>query len=238
VDLYGGHGTSELLIPIGCRNEYLAEQLLALTEYPLYDEEDHSALEMEAADEAWDQYLEFETHRDLERRARRAEGRPLENDKYGNDKDDRQNTAPSPIGSEEWLGRAIRRRLKRDSGEIRDWYCEPLGSQRVAVPRDCHGYRLPCHGGSLEFVEGRIINGHSIPTVIRIPARLSCRLPARTVKEYGRAALGARAQRHKLANALDRARVPAGIARARSNPLETFWGRTGASKPTEGKHDA
>lgn len=61
-DIYGGHGTSQLMLAVGWTapgdgRDGLLDEIAALADYPLYDEEDHSALEMELADEAWDSYL-------------------------------------------------------------------------------------------------------------------------------------------------------------------------------------
>jgi hypothetical protein len=61
-DVYGDHGTAQLLLsvrwtPPDDGRAGLLDDIRALADYPLYDEEDHSALEMELADEAWDAYL-------------------------------------------------------------------------------------------------------------------------------------------------------------------------------------
>lgn len=69
-DVYGGYGTSQLMlsvrwVPPGDGRAGLLDDLRALADYPLYDEEDHSALEMELADEAWDAYLDFDVPRAL-----------------------------------------------------------------------------------------------------------------------------------------------------------------------------
>jgi hypothetical protein len=68
---YGGHGTEELMLSVDYyapadpeshdsradRTDYLLQAIAGLADYPLYDEEDYSALENEEADEAWDQFL-------------------------------------------------------------------------------------------------------------------------------------------------------------------------------------
>ena len=55
VELYGGHGTQGLAY-LGKRenqSDALIEAIDALTQYPLYSDDDHSQLEMERPDEAW-----------------------------------------------------------------------------------------------------------------------------------------------------------------------------------------
>jgi hypothetical protein len=68
-DVYGAHGTSGLMLSVRWTapegGSDLMEQIAALADYCLYDEEDHSALEMELADEAWDAYLDFDVPRAL-----------------------------------------------------------------------------------------------------------------------------------------------------------------------------
>jgi hypothetical protein len=79
IRLYGGHGTSGLMLPVdrpadwfaddedGGRERWqgLLEDLAKLADYPLYDEEDLSGLETEIADEAWDAYLRSDVLSDL-----------------------------------------------------------------------------------------------------------------------------------------------------------------------------
>jgi hypothetical protein len=79
VDVYGGHGTRALLLPVdkpagwhaddddngADRWQGLLEDLAKLADYPLYDEEDLCALELELADEAWKAYLRHDVTRDL-----------------------------------------------------------------------------------------------------------------------------------------------------------------------------
>jgi hypothetical protein len=69
-DVYGGHSTSELMLSVRWTapddgRASLLDDLRALADYPLYDEEDHSMLEMELADEAWDAYLDYDVRSDL-----------------------------------------------------------------------------------------------------------------------------------------------------------------------------
>jgi hypothetical protein len=72
----GGYGTSELLLSLDWRHpngddftEGLVEALNGLADYALYDEQDHSMLEMEVADEAWDQFLSMDVPRQLQDKA-------------------------------------------------------------------------------------------------------------------------------------------------------------------------
>jgi hypothetical protein len=65
----GGFGYSALVVSLRSVNEGLFDALSGLADYPLYDEEDHSALEMECADEAWEQFAKSDLRRDLENRA-------------------------------------------------------------------------------------------------------------------------------------------------------------------------
>jgi hypothetical protein len=60
---YFGHS---LLLPVSAVTEELVELLTGLREqYPLYDESDHSELESELADEAWDAWAKFDLLRAL-----------------------------------------------------------------------------------------------------------------------------------------------------------------------------
>lgn len=68
----GGYGTTELMLSVNWTapddgRAGLLSDLAALADYPLYDEEDHSALETEEAWEAWDAYLSSDVRSDLER---------------------------------------------------------------------------------------------------------------------------------------------------------------------------
>ncbi len=79
VKLYGGYGTSGLMLPVDRptawfaddddggleRWQSLLEDLAHLEDYPLYSDDDHSALETEIADEAWDAYARADLLRDL-----------------------------------------------------------------------------------------------------------------------------------------------------------------------------
>jgi hypothetical protein len=53
-------GTAGLALPASCRNEHLLSALLALREYPLFDEADNDALIGELAAEAWNAYLRWD----------------------------------------------------------------------------------------------------------------------------------------------------------------------------------
>lgn len=69
-EVYGGYGTRELMLamdwtPPGDGRDLLLDDISALADYPLYDEEDMSALEMEQADAAWDDYLYRDVPREL-----------------------------------------------------------------------------------------------------------------------------------------------------------------------------
>lgn len=66
-DIYGGYFSHYLAIPKDDVTEDLMDIFEKLEEfYPLYDEEDHSALEYELAEEAWDQWLKADVLRDLD----------------------------------------------------------------------------------------------------------------------------------------------------------------------------
>lgn len=60
VGLYDVFGASGLALPPDCRNHQLATALAGLAEYPLYDEDDHSALTLELAEQMWDAWLRFD----------------------------------------------------------------------------------------------------------------------------------------------------------------------------------
>jgi len=72
--VYGGHGTYAVAIGVtgllGCDEDTfdeLCETLEGLDDYPLIDEDAHSALEMESADEAWDSWVADDFVRALEK---------------------------------------------------------------------------------------------------------------------------------------------------------------------------
>jgi len=72
--VYGGYGTYAVAIGVtgllGCDEDTfdeLCETLEGLDDYPLIDEEVHSALEMESADEAWDSWVSGDFVRALEK---------------------------------------------------------------------------------------------------------------------------------------------------------------------------
>lgn len=64
--IFGGYGTEGLMIPLDLPlPEYFVDALHGLADYPLYDDEAHSQLEMNLADEAWSAYLRADLQRDL-----------------------------------------------------------------------------------------------------------------------------------------------------------------------------
>jgi hypothetical protein len=85
IRLYGGHGTSGLMLPVDRPADWFSDDedsgrerwqgllsdLAALADYPLYNEDDHSALETELAEEAWSAYLRSDLARDREGRSQR-----------------------------------------------------------------------------------------------------------------------------------------------------------------------
>lgn len=56
VTLYGGHGTYGIAFHTERTPESIREMLVKLEDYPLVDEDEHSQLEMEAQDEAWENW--------------------------------------------------------------------------------------------------------------------------------------------------------------------------------------
>ena len=61
IEVYGDFYSKRLYIPADKMDDEMREMLVGLEEqYPLYDEEDHSSLEMDCAWEAWDLYLKDE----------------------------------------------------------------------------------------------------------------------------------------------------------------------------------
>ena len=60
IGLFDAIGTAGLALPPGCRNDKLVTALLGLRDYPLYDDDDNSALIIELADEAWDGWLRLD----------------------------------------------------------------------------------------------------------------------------------------------------------------------------------
>jgi hypothetical protein len=70
VELYGGHGTFALAFHIERTPEEIREMLLALEDYPLADEEAHSELEMQAQDDAWENWARSDYRRALEKEYR------------------------------------------------------------------------------------------------------------------------------------------------------------------------
>lgn len=71
VNVSGGFYSYNLMIPVATLAsmddpEEMVNLFTGLRdEYPLYDEEDHSALESEIAEQAWDAYLKYDLPRDL-----------------------------------------------------------------------------------------------------------------------------------------------------------------------------
>lgn len=86
-EVYGDYGTSALMLALDYmpaddperddtpaeRLDYMIEDLSSLADYPLYDEEDHTYLEMEWADEAIESYLRADMSNELSRAGREAE---------------------------------------------------------------------------------------------------------------------------------------------------------------------
>jgi hypothetical protein len=65
VDLYGGHDSAALAVPITSNDADLMRIIAGLEDYPIYDEEDHRELEHELARAAWDGYLQYDVPREL-----------------------------------------------------------------------------------------------------------------------------------------------------------------------------
>jgi hypothetical protein len=57
VGLYDVFGAAGLALPPDCRHHQLTTALAGLADYPLYDEDDHTALTVELADQAWQAWL-------------------------------------------------------------------------------------------------------------------------------------------------------------------------------------
>jgi hypothetical protein len=57
VGLHDVFDAAGLALPPDCRHHQLTTALAGLAEYPLYDEDDHTALTSELADQAWDAWL-------------------------------------------------------------------------------------------------------------------------------------------------------------------------------------
>jgi hypothetical protein len=77
VELFGDFGTQALMLPVSCLDESVLEAIAGLADYPLYDEEDSSALVMEWTDEAITDYLKADMVNDLSRADRSAESEAL-----------------------------------------------------------------------------------------------------------------------------------------------------------------
>jgi hypothetical protein len=63
VELYGGYGSKTIWVREDC--DALAECVNALSDYPLIDDEEHSRVEMEWEQEAWDNYVREDLERTL-----------------------------------------------------------------------------------------------------------------------------------------------------------------------------
>jgi hypothetical protein len=77
VELYGDAGTQALMLPVNCLDDAVLEAIAGLADYPLYDEEDSSALVMEWTTEAISDYLRADMEHDLDRSDRAAESEAL-----------------------------------------------------------------------------------------------------------------------------------------------------------------
>jgi hypothetical protein len=67
-DVYGGYGTFAVVIRLDSITEEMQEDFKALADYPVLDEDDHSKVEMEAEDEAWEGCYCSDFVRDLSKR--------------------------------------------------------------------------------------------------------------------------------------------------------------------------
>ena len=65
-EVYGGHGTYAVAVRIDALTDEMAELFAGLEDYPLIDDESHSELEMEAAEEAWDSWARSDFCRAVE----------------------------------------------------------------------------------------------------------------------------------------------------------------------------
>lgn len=71
IEVLGGYNSQYIAVAASLREEdpetwaALEEIAVGLEDYPLINDEDHSLLEMEIADEAWDQWLRMDTEHDL-----------------------------------------------------------------------------------------------------------------------------------------------------------------------------
>lgn len=68
IHITGGYFSHTLYLPMpyGPNGQALVEIMAGLENYPLYDEEDHSQLEMDIAWDAWEQYLKADIVREWE----------------------------------------------------------------------------------------------------------------------------------------------------------------------------
>ena len=137
IDVYGGHGTSGILIPVTSRNPYLFRAVHGTIDYPLIDDEHHSALEMREADEAWDQFLRSDVRHELSREGAYGTDDVLDAlDEFDENPDNRDNNP-------------------RDS--LRDWYYESLqdGNESPYLETAVN-IVFPEHGKSMEFVTAKL----------------------------------------------------------------------------------
>lgn len=64
-EVIGGHNSHGVMVSADSRNEALGDAIRGLADYPLYDDEHHSEMEMNAADEAWGDYLSHDVRNDV-----------------------------------------------------------------------------------------------------------------------------------------------------------------------------
>ena len=161
---YGGHGTEELMLsvdwtPPGDGRDGLLDAIAALADYPLYDEEDHSYLEMEAADDAWDQFLSWDVPRDLAEKSESPEA--MEDALEALEALSARHSAEYPATvcqcghvSRNWD--AMITHLERFRS-LRDMYYESLRDQNESpYLEDAANIYFPCHADSIEQIAERI----------------------------------------------------------------------------------
>jgi hypothetical protein len=124
----GGHGTMAVMVKANTRSLPLLEAIGGIiNEYPVYDEMHHSEMEMLATDDAWEQFLEADTKRDLENY--------FQNNYSTNYLDSIMDMIPL----HDWYYDSI--------GEMSDYpYFESTDS-----------IVFPCHNDSVEYLAGKII---------------------------------------------------------------------------------
>lgn len=153
------------VLPSALGNQRLASALLGLAEYPLYKEEDLSALETELAEQAWDAYLAHDVSSYLERDygidcddlevpdARLRELFYQAHDRYGDVHADNAVDVVFPYLREALADVAAA--LRRDLATA-----EPAGhvSQRAASPAAHRGSAFPCGPATADAGTGRSLN--------------------------------------------------------------------------------